>query len=95
MRVTDSQGAPLPGTTYEITFFDSCHFGADGSDVSAELMSGNKWRVDAALCPRIPVVDVKVGAANRCHFYLNQNVRGPDFWNGDVTDLRARLGFGL
>ncbi len=44
------------------------------STVAAKLVSGNERRMDAALRPLVPLVDVQVGAADGGHLDLHQNV---------------------
>ena len=44
------------------------------------------------LRPRVPVVNVHVGPADRCFTYADEHVVTANFWNGNVFEPQTRLG---
>ena len=60
------------------SFFYAGDFIAVGHDLAAELVSGNKRRMNAVLRPAVPVVDMQVGAADRGDVYFDQHVAAPE-----------------
>src|SRR5579859_1685977 len=58
----------------EVTLFHGRDLAADGGHSSAKFVSGDERRMDAALRPCVPIVYVKVGAADRGDLYLDQHV---------------------
>ena len=49
-------------------------FVADGFDGAAELVAGNERRMNAALRPLVPLINVQVGAADGGHLDFDQHV---------------------
>src|SRR6266404_9792711 len=58
----------------EIAFFHAGDFIAEGYYFAAELVSGDERRMNASLCPAVPLVNVKVSAADGGDFYLDQDI---------------------
>ena len=79
----------------EVAFFYAGDFIAECDDLSAELVPRNEWRVNAALCPAIPLVYVQVGAADGRDLNLYQRVRAAEAGNFNFSNLRSRRGFRL
>ena len=46
----------------------------NGGHVAAEFVPGNERRMNAVLRPAVPVINMKIGAANRGYFDLHQHV---------------------
>src|SRR5271157_989701 len=79
----------------EIAFLDARYFVTDRFDRAAELVPGNQRRMNAALCPLVPLVNVQVGAAYGRHLDLDQYVGQAKLRFGNFADLRARRGLRL
>jgi hypothetical protein len=52
----------------KVTFLHAGNFGAHGLHRAAELVAGNQRRMNAALGPLVPLVNVQVSAADGSHF---------------------------
>ena len=60
----------------EVAFLHAGDIVADGLDGAAELVAGNERRMNAALRPLVPLINVQVGAADGGHLDLDQDVGG-------------------
>jgi len=58
----------------KVTFLDACHLVAIGHDFAAKFVTGNQGRVDTALGPAVPLVNMQIGAADRGDFDFDENV---------------------
>ena len=76
----------------EVAFFYAGHFVAECDDLAAKFVSGDERRLDAALGPAVPLVDVEVGAADGGDFYFYQDFVASVGWDGDFSNFRARRG---
>ena len=76
----------------KIAFFYTGDFVSTGDYFTAELVSGNQWRMDTALCPAVPLINMQVGAADGCYFDLDQNVGAPNLRNFYLPNLCSRCG---
>src|SRR5271157_403979 len=79
----------------EVAFLDARHFVPDRFNRAAELVPGNQWRMNATLCPLVPLVNVQVRAADGRHLDLDQYIGGAKLRFGNFADLRARRGLRL
>ena len=73
----------------EVAFFYRGYFIADGDDLAAKLMSWNQRRMNAALRPAVPLVDVEIGSANGSDLDLDQNIGGAEGGNFHFTNFGA------
>ena len=73
----------------EIAFLDAGHLIAVGDHLAAELVSGNERGANAVLRPAIPVIDVKVGSADRGDLDFDQDIGPPKAWNFDFAHFSA------
>jgi hypothetical protein len=71
------------------------HIFANPDDIAAEFVTDDDWRLDASGCPRIPVVDVKVRAADRGGASFEENVVVTDSRDGHLAELKAGSGLGF
>src|SRR5207248_4970177 len=55
-----------------ITFPHVGHERADVHDFTSELMTNDEWRRASSACPRVPFIDVNVGAAYTGATHVNQ-----------------------
>ena len=69
--------------------------GADLDDLADELVPDHHRHRDRLLRPRVPVVDVQIGAADAGPVDPDQHVVDPDFGFGHVLEPQSglRLGF--
>src|SRR5207237_2942117 len=94
MRVSGTALKPF-ATSYvhlgrnEIAFLDAGHLIAVGDHLAAELVSGNERGANAVLRPAIPVIDVKVGSADRGDLDFDQDIGPPKAWNFDFAHFSA------
>ena len=79
----------------EVAFLDAGNFLAHGFDDAAELVPGNERRMNAALRPLVPLINMQVGAADGGHLDLDQNVGRSELRFGNFANLRARRGLRL
>ena len=79
----------------EVAFFYARDFIAECDDLAAELVPRNEWRVNAALCPAIPLIDVQVSAADGRYLNLHQHIGAAEARNLNFANLRSRRGFRL
>ncbi len=79
----------------EVARLHAGHFVAHGFDGAAELVAGNERRMNAALRPLVPLVNVQVGAADGGHLDLDQDVGAAELRLGNFADFRARRGLRL
>ena len=79
----------------KVTFFYTRDFIAKRDHFAAEFMSWDKRRMNPALCPAVPFVDVQVGATNGGNFHFHQDVSPAKAWNFDLANLRSWRGFRL
>ena len=56
---------------------------------------GNEWRMNAPLRPLVPVVNMKVGAAEESDLHLDQQIGAANFGLGDFPYFTARSRSGL
>src|SRR5581483_11850360 len=68
---------------------------AKRSNFSAKLVPWNEWRMNAVLRPTVPVVDVKIGAADGSDFDLHQDVGPSETRDLYLTHIRAGRRFWL
>ena len=79
----------------EVAFLHAGDFIADSFHDAAEFVARNQRRMNAALRPLVPLVDVQVGAADGGHLDLDQHVGRAEFWFGNFADFGARRRLGL
>src|SRR5208283_3244516 len=79
----------------KIAFLNAGDFIAEGDDLAAEFVSGDEGRMDAALGPAVPFVNVEIGAAYRGDFDFDQDLGASVGGDLNFTDFRARSGFWL
>src|SRR5215470_6974906 len=79
----------------EVTFFHAGDFVTEGDDFAAEFVAGNEGRVDAALGPAIPFINMKVGAADGGYFDFYEDVGTSEAWDFDLANVHARRGLRL
>ena len=79
----------------KVSFFYGCDLGADCSDMSAEFMARNEWRMDAILRPLVPVIDMQISPADGCDLHLDQNIAWTKLRPGNLAYLSTRPGLGL
>ena len=79
----------------EIAFLDTRDLIAKRDHLPAKLVPWNQRWMNAALRPTVPVVNVKIGAANRCNSHLHQHVATPERGNLHLAKFRARRCFWL
>ena len=67
----------------QLTFAEVVHTGPDSLDHANELVADDHRDRNGFLRPRIPIVDMQVGAADRGPLNAHQNVVRPDLghWN--------------
>ena len=68
---------------------------ADLDDLADELVADHERHRDRLLRPRVPAVDVEVGAADARRADPDQDVVDPDLGLGDVLEPEPRLGLAL
>ena len=69
----------------EVAFLHAGNFVAEGHNFAAEFVSGNQRRMDAVLSPAVPVINMKVSAADASAQDSDQN----------IVDADGRLGYVL
>src|SRR5260370_1996967 len=74
---------------YKITLLDAGDFIAERDHLAAEFVSGDQRRMNAALGPTVPFINVEIGAADGCDFDLDENFGATAFGNFDSPDFRA------
>jgi hypothetical protein len=79
----------------EIALGKSFHVIAHAIHNAHELMPDNHRHRDRFLCPRVPVIDMHVGAADGCFQHAYQHIVAAEFWNGNVFQPKPRLCFGF
>ena len=79
----------------EVAFLHGGDIFADGFDGAAEFVAGNERRMNAALRPLVPLIDVQVGAANGGDFDLHQHFVGAKCREGNFADFCAGSGLRL
>ena len=79
----------------EVAFLDAGDLVAHRFHRTAELVPGNQRRMNAALRPLVPLVNVQVGAADGGHLDLDKHIGQANLWFGDFANLRARRGLRL
>src|SRR5208282_1083562 len=79
----------------EVARLDARNFVTDCFDRAAKLVAGNERRMNAALRPLVPQVNVQVGAADGRHLDLDQYVGRAKSRFRDFADFRARCGLRL
>ena len=79
----------------EVAFLHAGDFVAHGFHRAAELVAGNQRRMNAALRPLVPLVNVQIGAADGGHLDLDQNIGGSKFRYGNFANFGARRGLRL
>ena len=77
-----------------IAFLHVGHEAADLNHIAREFMADDERRLAAALCPRVPIVDVHVGAAHARASHANENFVLTDPRLRDILELEpGRRGF--
>ena len=76
----------------EVAFLNAGDFFAEGFDLAAELVSGDERRMNAALRPLVPLINVQVGAADGGDFDFDQHIIASKGRNLNVPDLCAGRG---
>ena len=76
----------------EVACLDARDFVAVSNHFATELVPGNERRMDAALCPAVPLVDVQVGAADGGYFDFHQDVGATVARNLDFPNIRTGCG---
>src|SRR4030095_16835049 len=79
----------------EVAFFHAGYFVAESDHLAAELVAGDQRRMDAALGPAVPFINVQVGAADRRNFDFDEDVGTSEAWDFDLANVYARRGLGL
>src|SRR5580704_1838856 len=79
----------------EVAFLHAGDFVAEGHHFAAEFVSGNQRRVNASLRPAVPLIDMKIGAADGGDFDFDQDIGTSEGGDFDLADVgaRSRLGF--
>src|SRR5579871_5362692 len=67
-------------------------FFANSLDDTAKFVAEGDRRLDAALRPAVPAVDVEVCAADGRGFHANEDVGGADSWDGRRFNGEATRG---
>ena len=65
---------------------------ADLIDHADEFMPDHHRNRDRLLRPRVPIIDVDVGAADRSLLDADENIIGPDFGDWNLLQLESRFG---
>ena len=71
------------------------HIFAGGDDLADEFMADDHRHGDGLLRPRVPFVDVQVGAADAGLEHFDEHVVEPAFRVGDILQPEAAFGFGF
>jgi hypothetical protein len=74
---------------HSVTFLYVGNKAPDLNDFTGEFMSDDEWRLAPAARPRIPVVDVEVGAAHARAHYTIENFFVSDSRLGNVAHGEA------
>ena len=80
---------------HEVARVEVGHVAADLDDLADELVADDERRLDRPGGPRIPRLDVEVGAADARLVDADQDVVDADGRHRDVAQLEARAGGGL
>src|SRR6476659_2372668 len=80
---------------HEIAARKSFHVITDSINDPGKLMTDGHRHWNGFLRPVIPVVDMHVGTADRRLQHPDQHVVTADFWNRNILEPKARLGFRL
>ena len=75
----------------EIARRKTLHAIADAFDHADEFMADDHRHRDRFLRPRVPVINVNVGAADRCFLNPDENVVAADFRHRDFLQPESRL----
>lgn len=79
----------------EITGLETADFVADLLDRAAKFMAEGHRRANARGGPFVPVINVKIGAADGSGADADESVGGTECGNGNGFELRALFGAGL
>ena len=79
----------------EIARRKTFHAIADAIDDADEFMADDHRHRDRLLRPRVPVINVNVGAADRVFMNPNEDIVAADFRNRNFFEPQTRLGFAL
>ncbi len=79
----------------EVAFLDAGHFVADGLDRAAEFVTGNQGRMNAALRPLVPLINMQIGAADGRRLDFDQHIGRAILRYRNFADFCARRGRGL
>ena len=79
----------------EIARRKTFHAIADALDHADKFMADDHRHRDRFLRPRVPVVDVNVGSADRCFLDPNENLVAANFRNRNFLEPQSGLGFAL
>jgi len=74
---------------YTITLLHISDETPDLDDIAGELMPHDERRLATALCPRVPIVNVNIGAANSRAPHADQNFVLPDPRLRDILQLET------
>ena len=80
----------VPLAADEVADLEAADVRADLDDLADELVPDHHRHRDRPLRPRVPVVDVQVGAADPGLVHPDQDVVDPDLRRGDVLEPEAR-----
>src|SRR5579864_5472845 len=76
----------------KVACLDARDFVAVSNHFATELVPGNERRMDATLCPAVPLVDVQVGAADGGDFDFHQDLGATVARNLDFSNIRTGCG---
>ena len=79
----------------ELAFLEIGHRAADLIDHADEFMADDQRHRDGLLRPRIPVINVNVGPADRGFLHANAHLVRPDFRHRHFLHFQSRLGAGF
>ena len=69
------------------------HIRPDIDDLTDEFMTDRRWYLDRLLGPRVPIVNMEVGAADPALFGADHHVVNAHLRLRNVFDPKALLGF--
>ena len=79
----------------QFAFLEIGHRAPDLIDDADEFMSDDQRHRDRLLRPRVPVINMDIGAADRRLLHANANVVRPDLRHGNFLQFEPRLGAAL
>src|SRR4051812_7094613 len=90
--VTAAAAHDVPLAAYDIARREIPDVTADLEHFPDELVPDDQWRMDRLLGPRVPVGDVKVGAADARLVHADADVVDRHLWFRDITKIEAGAG---